>query len=76
MGLSIEVFFDQRCRHRPVRQAVVRQHADRMAAGHAEETEDRFQCVVIAVGVTLVTTMAVNGVVGIHRTRRVDSRKT
>ena len=73
IGLGIEVFFDQRRRHRPVGQAVVRQHADGMAAGQAEETPNVFLLVVIAVGEALVMTMPVDGVMRIHRTRRAFS---
>ena len=76
IGLSVEMLFHRLHRDGPVGQELVRQHADRVATGQAQETRNVFLGLVIAVGVTLIKAMNMHGVVGVQRAGRAVSLKT
>ena len=69
IGLGIKVPFDQWHRYRPIRQEMIRQHADGAATGPAQKPVNVFLLLVIAIGIALISAVAVNFVMGIHRTR-------
>jgi hypothetical protein len=55
---------------------MVRQHADGVAAGHAQETWDVLLLLIIAVGVAFIQAMNMHLMVGVQRTRGAASLKT
>ena len=72
----VEMLFHQRHRRRTIGQEMIRQDADGVATGHAQETWNVFLLLVVAVGVTLIRAMNMHAVVGVERTRRAVSLKT
>ena len=73
VGLGVEMLFGQRHPDGPVRQEMIRQHADGAATGHAQETRNIFLLFIIAVGETIIRTVNMDFVVGVQRTRRAVS---